>query len=69
MRDLACLIPSRTDAFLQTLFESMEQSERGSVDRCFVGDNGLSADFRARWRQASYVTLEHPFVFASAILF
>src|ERR1700722_5659701 len=65
--DLRCVIPSRTDAFLRLLFESMDRSEPGSVARCIVGDNGLSAALRVSWPQATYVDIPRPFVFAAAV--
>jgi len=65
---IAVTVPSFSDDLLQSLFESMERSQAGSVTGVIVGDNGLSAAFRQAWSQARYVAVpSEPFIAAQAI--
>lgn len=66
-RPLVCVIPSRTDAYLQACLNSLENSEPGSTHVVIVGDNGISAELKARWPQVQFVPIPPPFVFAKAI--
>jgi hypothetical protein len=63
MHDLFCVIPSRTDSFLESLFASLERSEPGSLQRCIVVDNGLSH----RPTGGIFIDCPLPFVFSQAI--
>jgi GT2 family glycosyltransferase len=66
-RPLVCVIPSRTDAYLHACLNSLESSEPGSTRCVVVGDNGISAEMKARWPQVRFVPVPAPFVFAKAI--
>lgn len=66
-RPLVAVIPSRTDAYLQSCLNSLESSEPGSTAFVIVGDNGISAELKQRWPQVMFVTVPQPFVFARAI--
>jgi SAM-dependent methyltransferase len=64
---ISVLIPSRTEEYLQQLFQSMELSEAASTRRAIVGDNGISSAFRDKWSGVAFVDVQTPFVFAKAI--
>ncbi len=61
------LVPSKSDEHLGALLESMEASQPGSTTAVYVGDNGISAAFKAKWWQPAYVPVPQPFVFAQAV--
>jgi len=67
MRPLCCVIPSKTDEYLEALLQSMERRQPGSADSCVVADDGLSSDLRRRWPTVSWVPLDPPFIFAKAV--
>lgn len=65
---LRVLVPSKSDEQMEALLSSMERCQQGSSTRVCVGDNGLSASFRVKWWQPSFIPLpKEPFVFAKAI--
>lgn len=66
-RPLAVLIPSRSDKHLEPLLTSMERSQAGSTTCVWVGDNGVSLDFKRKWPMVHWVPVPRPFVFAQAI--
>lgn len=66
-RPLICVIPSRTDAYLQACLNSLESSEPGSTQVVIVGDNGISTEMKQQWPQVTFIPIPAPFVFAKAI--
>jgi hypothetical protein len=65
MRDLFCIIPSRTDEFLASLLTSLEKSEPGSLQHCIVVDNGLTK--RPEGGGLTFLDCPLPFVFSQAM--
>src|SRR3990172_425929 len=62
------VIPSRTDAYLDALLSSMEVSEPGMLGYAVIADNGLSQEFKDRWKMmCTFEPTPQPFVFAQAI--
>lgn len=66
---LRVIIPSRTDEYLDTVLESLERSQPGSVSRVVVADNGIGDQVRRYWeaQRVTFVRVPVPFVFARAI--
>jgi hypothetical protein len=65
---LRSITASYRDDLCEAFLKSLEHSEAGSTSRCIIGDNGLTADFRARWPLPVYVQVPHdPFIHAVAI--
>jgi SAM-dependent methyltransferase len=65
-RLITAVVPSRTDAYLNRLLQSLNTSEPGSAVHVVVADNGLSTACRAAWR-FRFVTEPMPFCFSHAI--
>jgi hypothetical protein len=62
------IVPSRTDEYLEQLLTSIvAHSFVSKLLRVHVGDNGLSAAFREKWRLVDFVAVPQPFCFAKAL--